>query len=81
MEDKNMYSATLGGFQFLKRGSQHDELEPRLKKILRRNGIWGLKLESYYHVVSPTNLKKIRFCSPCEKNYKTLLSKVKSLHH
>ena len=23
--------------------SQHDELEPNLKKILHRNGIWGLE--------------------------------------
>ena len=35
---------------------------------------------SYCHVVSPTNLKKIRFRSPCEKNHKTSLSKVKSLN-
>ena len=31
-------------------------------------------------LVSPSNLKKIRFRSPCEKNHKTLLSKVKSLN-
>ena len=23
--------------------TQHDELEPNLKKILHRNGIWGLE--------------------------------------
>ena len=25
------------------RSAQHDELEPNLKKILHRNGIWGLE--------------------------------------
>ena len=31
MNDKSIYLA------------QHDELEPNLKKILSRNGIWGLE--------------------------------------
>ena len=54
--------------------TQHDELEPNLKKILHSNGIWGL--EAIVKELSPSNLKKIRFRSPCEKIHKTLLSKV-----
>ena len=46
------------------------------KSSTKRN----MGIGSYCNVVSPTNLKKIRFRSPCEKNHKTLLSKVKSLN-
>ena len=35
----------------------------------------NMRFGSYWHVVSPTNLKKIRFCCPREKNHKTSLSK------
>ena len=57
--------------------SQHDELELTSKKFpTETDMVFG----SYCHVVSPSNLKKIRFHSPCEKNHKTSLSKVKSLN-
>ena len=62
--------------KWIKNTSQHDEVEPNLKNSPQKR---NMRFESLFYIVSLTNLKKIRLCSPCEKNHKTSLSKVKSL--
>ena len=58
--------------------SQHGELEPNLKKILHRNGIWGLQtIVMKFHL--PISTKSVSV-APVRNNHKTSLSKVKSLN-
>ena len=47
---KNIFRLILTIFDYLKpqskNNTQHDEVEPHLKKIPHRNGIWGLEANS-----------------------------------
>ena len=65
-------------FLHSKYGTQHDELEPNLKNILHRNGIWGLVAFVMY-IVENSSLKKSDSVAPVKKS-QNLAFKIHSLH-